>query len=143
MAIIGALMTAGIASFYGMGQGARMRGSITNIRTTLSLAKQRAIVTGQQLDVCFANVGTYPDQKSYYYVTNVVDHYQVGDRRFLPPGVVFDDTNTDSPISFLPDGGTGAAGTSDVVLRQTDGTTLRANITVYGLTGLSKVAYIP
>ena len=132
MAIMGILMGAAVASFYGMGQGARMQGAVRNVQSTLTLARQRAVLKSQPLDVVFDET----DGVQSYFVTNAVEGYQMGERVYVPPGV---ELEWESPsITFYPAGSSGAAGTTDLTVRE-QGKSVEWHLRVYKLTGLVKV----
>jgi len=138
MAIIVILLGAGVAGYYGMGEGARMRAAISNLRSTFMLARQQAILNGQPLDVI---LGKDDDKDTYYYsITNRVAGRAVGETRYLPPGVRIKSGEPSLPctISFRPEGGTDSP--SPVRIKLVQGTSgLDWTIEVYGLTGLVRV----
>jgi len=133
IAIMAVMMGAAVASFQGIGRGARMRSSVNMVRTAVGLARQQAILKGQTLEMRF-----FEDNGLYgYYMTNTVENYQVGQRQYLPRGIRV--SPAPSTLTFQPTGSGGGAGTSSLELRQTDGVVVPTQITVYNLTGLVRV----
>lgn len=143
MAIMVIILSAGVASFYGMGRGARMRSAASNVNATLGLARQRAILLGRDCEVRFDGTNSN-NGLTYFYevycITNQPDQgYQVGDTKYLPKGI--DAEGVPFSIRFSPDAG--ASGASTFVLRDTtSGSPPKdyRNFTVYPLTGLSSVS---
>lgn len=144
MAIMSIILGTGIGVFYGFGRGARMRGSVNNLRAAIGLARQQAIMKNTTLELVF---GRTDDDAYYYYVTNTVEHFQMGEKRFLPPGVGLtvagNDLNVQEEwIRFRPTGGTGSADTIDLVLREVGPQAPDTwQLKLYGLTGLVKVIH--
>jgi prepilin-type N-terminal cleavage/methylation domain-containing protein len=134
MSIIAVLLAAGVASFHGMGRGARMRGSVNMVRSAVGLARQQAILKGQTLEMHFGE----QNGAAYYFLTNVVGKYQVGQVQYLPRGIAVNPPNT--TLTFLPTGsGTAGSPTTSFSLRQNEGNVAPVNMTVYNLTGLMKL----
>ncbi|MBN1556511.1 MAG: GspH/FimT family pseudopilin [Lentisphaerae bacterium] len=137
MAIMGIIMASGAAAFFGMGTGSRMRGTVNNLRSAISLARQQAVLKGQPLALRFEEqAGRY-----CYFVTNAVEGYAVGEERFMPAGVEFVSPPTPAfpfSMTFQPRGGTAGGGTTTLRIRDTTGSDTRT-LTVYGLTGLVRV----
>lgn len=139
MVIMAVVMAAGVASFYGMGKGARMRGAVNVIRQSVSLARQQAILKGQTLRLEFTS---RPGGKYSFQVWNKTaddpdDYYKVGQARYLPLGIRI--SPADTVITFYPTGSTGGSGTTDFTLTQADGQQNPVDLTVYNLTGLMRV----
>ena len=135
MAIIAVLLGTTAASFYGMGKGSRMRASVNMLRTTIGLARQEAILKGQPLEMRFeppSATGQYS-----YFVTNLIERCEVGDRGYLPTGIKI--KTLPAPVKFEPAGSVGVGGTDEIVLQQTDGAGSDLTITIFKLTGLMKV----
>ena len=68
MAIMVVMMSIAGASYYGMSQGAAMRGSASNLTTTLSLARQFAVNHRNRTHVKLWKEGTSPLSTNYYQV---------------------------------------------------------------------------
>jgi len=131
MAIMAIILASGISAFFGMGKGARMRGTVNNLRSAIGLARQQAIMKNRALDLDFRE----KDGKFYYYVTNRVEHYMVGERHYLPPGVMLSDYP--DRITFSPSGRTDSGTTETIVIvDDLDLASEQWTLTVYGLTGL-------
>ena len=132
MVVVGMMLSAGVAGFFGMGKGARMRGAVNNVRSAVALARQQAIVHGETMELVFEEVET---DRWAYYLQTATGGQVYGDKRYLAPGVVFGSSTPDS-ILFRPDGGSGSAAKETIVLEQTEGPE-KWEITVYGLTGVT------
>jgi prepilin-type N-terminal cleavage/methylation domain-containing protein len=102
-----------LPAFRGLGQGSAMRTSVFQLKTTLALARQWAITHRQYTYVVFpdrlinyAGLGAerYKDRHAYgvYAVTNrgTGEGYYVREWVFLPPGIVVDDSPTNSQSVF-------------------------------------------
>ena len=136
MAIMGIIMASGAAAFFGLGKGSRMRGAVNNLRSAIALARQQAVLKGQPLILRFEHA-TVSDQ-DYYFVTNAVEGYAVGEKRFVPNGVEIESPGVPFEITFEPRGGT-AGGASPTIRIQDQAGTERWELTIYGLTGLVRV----
>jgi prepilin-type N-terminal cleavage/methylation domain-containing protein len=146
MVIMLFLMGIGIVSFYGIGQGDRLRGSVEQIRNTLALARQHAVTQSKDIKINFYSSG--PTQ-SYDVVempsdpadTNIVVIREVS---YLPAGVEFDQSAPPPPfLIFRPNGRVTYSGsTASPEIRLTEANnpgSLPISITVYTLTGLVSV----
>lgn len=139
VAIMALLMGATTAAYFGLGRGARMRGSINTLRGAIGLIRQEAILKGQVIELhVFEDNGLYG-----YYATNTTHHYQVGKTGYFPTGVRIDGVGTDSDVKFIefqPVGSTGNTTSQSITLRETGVTPAsQATVTVYPLTGLVSV----
>jgi len=119
-------------AFIGMGRGAGMRGSVSGVRSTLSLLRQWAITHREEVTFhYFEGVASSP---SYYYAT--------------ASGVVIDKTNelsmevkfvTDSTITFKTDGGASGATPLEVIIadrkKYSTDISQKKTISINGLTG--------
>ena len=105
IAIMALVIAVALPAFQGLGTGASLKASVTQLRVTLSLARQWAITHREQTCVVFVD-GTLVQwrnlHKAYkaYAVFAITDDsvspvqgYYVNDWTFLPSGVVFDPTN--------------------------------------------------
>lgn len=97
MAIVAIMLGAAITSYYGVGESARMAGTLNSIRSTLTLARQRAVLKGQAFEVVFNEEGG----KHFYVVSNRVENIQVGEKQYLPAGVGFEAVSGDLPVSIV------------------------------------------
>jgi len=132
MAIMSIILATGIGAFSGLGKGARMRGSVSNLRATIGLARQQAIMKNQPLSLEF---GETSDEKYFYFVTNRVAHYMVGEKHYLPPGVSM--SSSTARMTFSPSGRTDSGTPVKIELNDDRGTETWT-LTIYGLTGLVK-----
>ncbi len=142
VAIMALLMGATTAAYFGLGRGARMRGSINTLRGTIGLIRQEAILKGQVIELyLFEDDGTYG-----YYATNTTHGYQVGETGYFPQGVVISTPSVsswpgNSVVAFHPAGSSGSTTTAPITLRETGVTPAsQATLTVYPLTGLTRVS---
>lgn len=115
IAIIGAMLAVGLIGVRGIGQGSNMRAAISELRATVSLARQWAISRRVRTYVVFpdefACVGDqmYKAYRAYavFAVTNRSTRpYQgeyVSEWVFLPPGIVLDADETRGQSVFKPD----------------------------------------
>lgn len=148
MAIMALLMAGAIAGFYGIGEGARMRGALTNLQSTLGLARQRAILRNVPLTVVFFRGAPPPGQPPHYYVAkmeNGVEDYRLGEPVYLPPGIRFGvfegfEDPANPKLTFHPDGAAGAATYTIPVSQERESETW--NVKVFGLTGLTSMRLI-
>ncbi|MBW7909327.1 MAG: GspH/FimT family pseudopilin [Kiritimatiellae bacterium] len=100
--IVGVLGVLVIPAFTGIGRGQNMRMSVSQLRTTLALARQWAITHNDKTYVIFPDEDmTYNPPSGAnmalrsYAVWTEKDGY-VSEWRYLPPGVLFDPTDSDS-----------------------------------------------
>jgi prepilin-type N-terminal cleavage/methylation domain-containing protein len=140
MALMLMLMGIGAAGYFGIRRGAEMRGAISTVRTTLMLARQQAVTKRKPMRVEFvASTGTGTNYLKVVAAESTGATGEVHRTAYLPQGVEF--SGTPSPITFSPIGGAG--GTAQVVLRervvQASGVQGMATVTVWQLTGVTKV----
>ena len=97
IAVMAVLMSLTIPAFQGMGRGSRAKTAAFQLNTSMSLARQLAITTRQDVHVLFPDsdvrqpTNMMPLAYSAYAVYGARDGY-VGEWRYLPAGVVFQDT---------------------------------------------------
>lgn len=98
--IIGTLLVLVVPAFTGLGRGQSMRSSVAQLRSTIALARQWAITRNEKTYVVFPDDGlNYNPPKNAsmalrsYAVWAERSGY-ISDWRYLPPGVVFDPTDT-------------------------------------------------
>jgi Tfp pilus assembly protein FimT len=138
LAIMAIIMGSTMASYFAIGQGARIRGAVNTIESSLALARQRTILHQIPLSVVFSNdvsAGT-PGTWSYH-VEEADTGLVIGEEMYVPPGVEVTGILNGDSITFQPSGGAGEA-TMEITLSETTGTGDWV-LTVYGLTGLVKV----
>ena len=107
--IIGTMMALIMPAFRGFGRSASMNGSVAQVRSTLSLARQFAINKRQNVHVVFVysnTVSSLPAEawrvnRSYavFVSTNGSQGYYLKEWTALPPGVVFTPSATNFPGS--------------------------------------------
>jgi prepilin-type N-terminal cleavage/methylation domain-containing protein len=140
IAIMAIIMGSTLASYFAIGQGARVRGAVNTIESSLALARQRTILHQIPLSVVF-----YEDPPDsglwHYHVEEANSTNLIGEVMHVPPGVEVSDISSDS-ITFQPSGGAGEA-TMEIKLSETTGTGGDWVLTVYGLTGLVRVERVP
>jgi Tfp pilus assembly protein FimT len=138
MAIMGLILGAGVAAVIGMGKESRLRGSVTAIRSTVALARQRAVMSGQDVGIIFGEIYPGAISNAYFYaVSNVTEHYRIGETHYLPEGV---ELEPESTIVFEPRGRTQSGWTQPLFIRETVGSAPEEwRLTIYGLTGLVRV----
>ena len=145
--IMATLLVLVVPSFTGLGRGQSMRSAVTQLRSTLSLARQWAITRNEKTYVIFPDDGSYNPARNAalalrsYAVWAEKSGY-ISDWRYLPPGVIFDssepaannlfNTTTDRvyPVAFPSNGAPMStmyciAFTPNGRLNQAGGTTLR------------------
>lgn len=97
IAVMAVLLGLTVPAFQGLGRGSRARTTAFQLNNAMSLARQLAITTRQDVHVLFPDSAVnYPAGSenlaySAFAVYGVRDRY-VGEWRKLPPGVVFHDT---------------------------------------------------
>ncbi|MBU0677532.1 MAG: prepilin-type N-terminal cleavage/methylation domain-containing protein [Verrucomicrobia bacterium] len=97
IAIIGIIVAIGLPAFTGMSRGSKVKSAVSNLQTTMSLARQWAITHHERTYLVIADDGiTYTDdieaeQKAFrsYSIYTVSEKF-IGDWRYLPEGVIFD-----------------------------------------------------
>ena len=140
IAIMAIIMGSTLASYFAIGQGARVRGAVNTIESSLALARQRTILHQIPLSVVFYE--DPPDSGLWHcHVEEANSTNLIGEVMHVPPGVEVSDISSDS-ITFQPSGGAGEA-TMEIKLSETTGTGGDWVLTVYGLTGLVRVERVP
>lgn len=141
MGIMMLLMTTGMAGYFGMRRGVEMRGASGMVQTTLMLARQQAVTKRRTVEVHFCQVDKTNSIQVIEVVpgvTNMLVHGEV----VLPPGIQYDGS-VPTAITFVPMGKAGGVGTSEVKLIEKaegrGGAKRKAKITVWNLTGITKV----
>ena len=139
LAIMGLIMGTSIASYFSMGQGARMRGAVSTIQSSLALARQRAILHQKPISVVFLTITKRFDlPESAYAFQDEATGQRYGEVMHVPSGIDLDLSKlSDDRITFRPSGAADEV-TSTIELSQA-GSTVNWQITVYGLTGLTMV----
>lgn len=138
MTIIALLTTAGVAAYYGIGKGARVRSALRNFQSTLSLARQRAVLKSQPMTVVI------DADKGCYYVTNRVEGYKIGETIYLPYGVRFYDPQSGKKeITFRPNGAAEGIQVVSVAMGALTGNPKESwEMRVYPLSGLMKATEV-
>jgi prepilin-type N-terminal cleavage/methylation domain-containing protein len=130
MTIMAIVLAGSVAGFFGMGSGSRMRSSVDTFRSTIGVARQRAVFKG---DKVMLRVRQNADDNWYYYLE--ASGTRLGERYYLPPGIEMDG-NSDMDIPFYPTGGAKDPNEYRVILRQEASDEERWTITIFGLTGM-------
>ncbi|MGQ9661012.1 MAG: GspH/FimT family pseudopilin [Kiritimatiellia bacterium] len=138
MTIIALLTTAGVAAYYGIGKGTRVRSALRNFQSTLSLARQRAVLKSQPMTIVI------DADKGCYYVTNRVEKYKIGETVYLPYGVRFYDPNSGKKeITFRPNGAAEGIQVVSVAIGALTGNPKESwEMRVYPLSGLMKATEV-
>ncbi len=141
MAIMLLIMGLAVGAFVGMGKGDRLRAGVSNIRSTLSVARQTAICKGTKCAVQFDKA-----KKSW----NITEYNRGGtvqavrENYFLPQGISFESMDLpsgDSKLVFRSDGGLGKPGEFTIkIYAPKDLTERKEVIIINGLTGITKSA---
>ena len=143
IAIMAVMMGATTAAYFGLGRGARLRGAVSTLRSSLSLTRQQAILKGQTLTLEFREVSsgsdTYQYEVWYYSDTDSTEDHQVGQTGYLPRGISLSPVPRD--LEFYPTGGAGADAPVLLTLAEIGAAGTTVTLTVYPLTGLMKVDY--
>lgn len=110
MSIVVLLLAASLPTVTGMGRGASLQGAVSNVRSTLSLARQWAITNRKYTYVVFPGVDEVAASTgdTYAYRAYAVYEYDpisregryVTEWKFLPKGIVFDDDTSKSNNVF-------------------------------------------
>lgn len=94
IAVMAVLLGLTVPAFQGMGRGSRARTAVFQLNTSMSLARQLAITTRQDVHVLFPDsdvrvvTNISPLAYSAYAIYGARDGY-VGEWRYLPAGIVF------------------------------------------------------
>lgn len=105
--IMGLMLALTVAAFEGIGKGSRMRAALTELKTSLSLARQYAITDRTIVFVVFPDElvdfsgtpGLGPTRYSSYFLCNTSRWARMlGQWHHLPKGIVFDRTATPPPM---------------------------------------------
>jgi prepilin-type N-terminal cleavage/methylation domain-containing protein len=134
MAIMALVMGMTMASFRGLGRGARLRGAVNTVRSSLSMARQQAVMKGQTVELRFFETdGIYG-----YRVWNVVEDYELGERIHMPRGIRL--LPADTVIRLLPSGGASAGDDPHTLLTlEETGRAAAIEIKVFHATGLVSI----
>lgn len=129
MGIMALLMGVGVLGFVGMRRGAELRGGVMDVRTTLMLARQQAVVKGTMVRVSVSS-----DHMTVTFDNDPTSVKTV----YLTPGVTA--TPSETPVVFSPSGSAGAgSGTMTVTVADNQGSG-QGVITIWKLTGASMVS---
>ena len=145
IAIMATIMGSTMTAFFSIGQGARMRGAVNTLQSSLALARQRTILQQVPLSVVFSNDTA---SATWHYQIEEAESRQlageetaskhrIGEVMHVPPGVELD-FSTSPSITFRP---SGDAAEESFIIRLKDPSSSDQEwvLTVYGLTGLVKV----
>ena len=144
-----------VPAIVGMGRGSALQGAISNVRSTLSLARQWAITNRKHTYVVFPDVNP-SSTEAYAYRAYAVYEYdpvtQVGqyvsDWKFLPKGMVFDDDtglpqNVYKPVNeeslAYPENSSGSRDLNVIGFKPTGSTLRSSGYEVYLREGYSEV----
>ena len=143
MAIMLLIMGATVAAFFGIGQGGRRRGAVSNLVSTLSVARQSAITQRTRAQVIFsATDNSWVTHLLKPGTTNIME--QIRTPHYLPMGISFQelDLTEEDRITFRPDGGLGVAKNAVIKIHEPKGESPIIDVvTVHGLTGVAKVTH--
>jgi type II secretory pathway pseudopilin PulG len=137
IAIMAVLMGATTAAYFGLGRGARLRGAVSTLRSSIALTRQQAILKGQTLRLEFSEPSTDVYQYEVWNRTDPGDPYQVGTTGYLPRGIKISPSTVN--LTFYPTGSAGAGTPVPFTLTEIGGAGAPITLTVYPLTGLMKV----
>lgn len=142
LGIVAAMLLISGLAFQNFGRAAGIRGAVLNIRSSLSLARQRAITERKHMAFRCDNQVNAGRKTGYYVITNSVGQ-AVTETNYLTEGTYFDPAGND--ITFNYDGScygspnTGATPISIGIKEDRAGNTaLSATISIQPLTGTIK-----
>lgn len=136
IAIMAVMMGATTAAYFGLGRGARLRGAVSTLRSSISLTRQQAILKGQTLRLEFSAPGGFY-QYEVWNRTDPGDPYQVGTTGYLPRGIEISPST--AILTFYPTGSAGTGAPVEFTLTELGGAGAPVKLMVYPLTGLMKV----
>ena len=139
IAIMAVMMGATTAAYFGLGRGARLRGAVSTLRSSISLTRQQAILKGQTLTLEFSEPSTDLHQYEVWNRTDPGVPYQVGTTGYLPRGIKISPST--AVLTFHPTGSAGAGTEVIFTVTEIGGAGTPVSLTVYPLTGLMKVDY--
>ena len=118
MVIMVLMMSIAGVSFFTARQGAEMRGAVRAVQTTISLARQQAVVKRTRYNLTFSNATMNGIQSGCMILEAVrsVTNSDAHEIRYLPPKITFDSGTT---LEFNPDGSAVSAGTGNIKINLT------------------------
>jgi len=137
IAIMAVIMGATTAAYFGLGRGARLRGAVTTLRSSIALTRQQAILKGQTLRLEFSEPSTDVYEYEVWNRSDPANPYQVGTTGYLPRGIRISPSTVN--LTFYPTGSAGTGTPVDFTITEIQGVGPSITLTVYPLTGLMRV----
>lgn len=125
MVIMVLMMSIAGVSFFTARQGAEMRGAVRAVQTTISLARQQAVVKRTRYNLTFVGSTNMNGVQSGCMILEAVRSVtnSAHEIRYLPPLVTFSKVPSPNPLVFETDGSAGGvADVKDIELSQSGGT---------------------
>lgn len=141
MAIMLILMTIAMVNFFEFGKRAAMRGAILDVKSSLVSARQWAITHRDRTTFCYGNIDG-PPARGYILTTDSEGQY-LGNTNYLPAGIVFTNSATNTIIFKLDGSCAGSVNVRRIAMFATNTLNAVTNyIEVYPLTGRAKLAVV-
>jgi prepilin-type N-terminal cleavage/methylation domain-containing protein len=142
MMIMALMMFIAVGAFKDFGRSVGMRGASLGVKTSLNMARQRAITHRDRIYFVYGTDTNSMPKKGYYYVRN--DEEDLSNTNFCPKGTYFE--GPDSKIEFKLDGSCDAktgiwnGSVSYIGIREEQGVSyLARTVSVFRLTGRSRI----